>query len=101
MATLAELYTLGSSNTLLDKIAAAVAIQAEVIRTENGATANHANRLIWAKQAFGGPRDMAQRMLWAILAQNAAATPAQITGAADTAIQSAVAAAVDVFATGS
>ena len=100
MATLAELYTLGSSNTLLDKIAAACAIQAEAIRTENGATTNHANRLIWAKQAFAAPRDMAQRMLWAIMAQNAAATVAQITNATDNAIQSAVAAAVDVFATG-
>ncbi len=39
-------------------------------------------------------------MLWAILAQNNSLTSAQITGAADSAILTAVNNAVNVFATG-
>lgn len=101
MATYTELYAIGNNNTLLDKITAAVAIQAEAVRNENPAVANHANRLLWAKAAFENPRDMAQKMTWAILAQNAAATNAQILAATDATILTAVAAAVDVFANGS
>lgn len=101
MATYTELALIASNNTLLDKITAAVAIQAEAIRTEAGATTNHANRFIWAKAAFSDPRAMAIRLTWPILAQNQAATNAQILAATDAAILTAVAAAVDVFATGS
>lgn len=100
MATYTELYEIANNNTLLDKFTAAVAVQAEAIRTENGATTNHANRLIWAKQAFTDPRAMALKMTWPILAQNAGATKAQILAASDATILTAVASAVDVFATG-
>jgi hypothetical protein len=100
MATLSELFALGNNFPILDKLTAAVAIQAETIRTEAAGTANHANRLIWAKQAYSDPRSKAQSMIWAILAANASATTAQITAATDASIQSAVAAAVDTFATG-
>lgn len=100
MATLSELHTLGATNVLIDKITSAVAIQAEVVRLEDPATNNHDNRLKWARQVFTGPRAVAQQMLWAVLAQNAAATVQQITDATDAAIKTAVANAVDVFATG-
>lgn len=101
MATYSELALIATNNTLLDKITAACAIQAEVVRNENGATSNHANRLTWAKQTFSDPRAMAAKMTWAILAQNQSATNAQIVAASDATILTAVAAAVDVFATGS
>lgn len=100
MATYRELNTIYEAGTLIAPITAAVAIQAEVVRNENGTTANHANRLIWAKQTFSDPRAMALRMMWAILAQNAAAAKASIETASDATILTAVAAAVDVFATG-
>lgn len=100
MATYTELYEIANNNTLLDKITAAVAIQAEAVRVESDQTANHANRLIWARQAFSDPRAMAGSMTWPILAQNASLTRAQILAASDAAILSAVAAAVNVFATG-
>lgn len=100
MATYTDLYEIANNNTLLDKFTAAVAVQAEAIRTENGATTNHANRLIWAKQAFTDPRAMALKMTWPILAQNAGVTKAQILAASDATILTAVASAVDVFATG-
>ncbi len=101
MATYAELADIATNNNLLDKITSAVAIQAEVVRNESGGTTNHTNRMIWAKSAFSDPRSMAQKMTWPILAQNQATPKANILAATDAAILSAVALAVDVFATGS
>jgi hypothetical protein len=101
MATYTELNDIANNNTLLDKFTAAVAIQAEAIRNENTGAANHPNRLIWAKSAFSDPRSMAAKMQWAILAQNQSAPKATILAATDATILTAVAAAVDVFATGS
>lgn len=98
MATYAELFTISATGAILDKVTVAVAIQAEVIRNELGTVNNHANRLVWAKQAIADPRTMAQRMLWTVLAQNAAATSAQITGCTDASVLAALAAAVDLFA---
>ena len=100
MATYQEIANIANNNTLLDRMSTAVAIQADVVRLEAAGTTNHANRLIWAKASFSDPRAMALKMTWAILAQNAAATNAQILAATDAALLSAVAAAVDVFATG-
>lgn len=101
MATYAELFELRGNTPLLNRITSAVAIQANVIRQEDTAVPNHANRFLWAKQAFTNPESVAQTMLWGILAANSTFTPAQITGATDAAILSAVAALVDTYATGS
>lgn len=100
MASYQELFDVSSNTALLNRITAAVAIQAEAVRVENPATTNHANRLIWAKEAFSDPAGMAKRMMWAILAQNVAFSQAQILAANDAAVLTAVANAVDVFATG-
>lgn len=100
MATYAELLTASENATLRNKMRVAVVIAAEKVRTESGATANHANRLAWAKAVFADPDGAARSMMWPVLAQNAAATLAQITGATDATVQTAVDAAVDVFATG-
>lgn len=101
MSTYAELFELRGNTPLLNRITSAIAIQANVIRQEDSGVSNHANRLLWAKQAFTNPEEVAQTMLWGILAANSTATPAQITGATDAAILSAVAALVDTYATGS
>lgn len=100
MATYDELLTAAEHAGLRNHIRVACFIAAEAIRTEVGTTTNHANRMIWAKSVFGNPGAESERMLWAVLAQNKAATLAQITGATDALVQSAVNAAVDVFATG-
>jgi hypothetical protein len=100
MATYDELLLASENGPLGNRIRVACVIAAEAIRTEAGATANHANRLIWAKAVFANPQHESARMLWAVLAQNKTFTLAQITGATDTAIQTAVNTAVDVFATG-
>lgn len=101
MATYAEIYSLRSNDALRTRVGVACMVAAEAIRTEDGGTANHANRLKWAKRVFEQPEDESVRMLWAVLIQNISATVAQITSATDGTIQTAVNNAVNVFADGS
>lgn len=98
MATYAEILQASADPTLNNKVRVAVIIAAEVVRTEPTATANHANRLIWAKSVYANPDNEAKRMIWAVLAQNSSATLAAILSATDSTVQTAVNAAVDVFA---
>jgi hypothetical protein len=99
MANYAELLLASENDTLRNKVRVACIIAAEAIRTEDAGTANHANRVAWAKTVFANPNSEAERMLWAVLAQNKNAALAEITGATDASVQTAVNAAVDVFAT--
>lgn len=101
MATYGELYALQHDSDLRNRMAVAVVVAAETVRTENVNTTNHANRLIWAKNALANPQAEAIRMLWGALAQNRTLTVAQITGASDASLQTAVNNAIDLFATGS
>ncbi len=98
MATYAELLTASTDATLNDKIRVACVVAAETVRTEAASVANHTERLKWAQKVFLDPSVEALRMTWAVLAQNRAATLAAITGASDAAVQTAVDAAVNVFA---
>lgn len=98
MATYAELYDLRSDSALRNRVLVACAIAAEAIRIEDSGAANHAARLTWSKAVFADPNREAERMLWAVLAANKSATVAQITGASDATIQTAVNAAVNLFA---
>lgn len=98
MATYAELLTASADTTLNDKIRVACVVAAESIRTEATSVANHTERLKWAQKVFFDPTTEASHMLWAVLAQNRSFTLAQITGASDSAVQTAVDAAVNVFA---
>lgn len=100
MATYAELFEVHSDNDLERRVDMACVIAAETIRNEDGAVANHANRLLWAASVFQNPRAESTRMLWAVLAANKDNTVAQITGATDVQLQTAVDAVVDLFATG-
>ncbi len=100
MATYLELRQLFENGDLLNKIDVACIIAAEAIRVEAPATANHANRLLWATSVFADPRPASRKMLMAMLASNAALTSAQIIAATDAILQTKVTAAVDIFATG-
>lgn len=100
MATYTELYGIRSNDALVNKVAVACTIQADVIRQEATSVTNHANRVIWAKASFSDPLAMANRMIWALLAANQGASVAAINGASDSAILTAVANAVDIFADG-
>jgi hypothetical protein len=98
MATYAELTTASNNSALGARIAVACAVAADKIRLEADTTPNHAARVIWARAAFANPSTAAAGILWSVLAQNRAATLAQITGADDAAVQTAVEAAIDAVA---
>lgn len=100
MATYEELASLMRHGMLEAKIGVAAVIAAEAIRTEDGGTVNHANRLLWAKAAATNPKAAAAEILPLLLAQNKANTSIQIQDATDPAIQTAVDSVVDIFATG-
>jgi len=100
MATLSEIWTLLEDPTLKEKVSAACLVAAEAIRTEDSGTANHANRLKWAKSVLKNPVQAGDDMLKAVLAANSSASLAAITGASDSTIQTAVDAAVNIFADG-
>ena len=100
MATYAELNGESQDGTLFIKVKVACFIAANAITAEPTATANHVNRLLWAKQVYEDPEREARRMLWAVLAANQGATLAQIQGATDAQVQTNVNASVDVFANG-
>jgi|SRR4051812_29139389 hypothetical protein len=98
MATYLQLYSLADQGgDLYQRIATACVIQANLIRSETPPP-NSAQRLAWARRALADPKSVAQQMLWAALAQNAGSTTAQITGATDATLQTAVANAVDLLA---
>lgn len=98
MATYAELIQAQGDNALRTRVMVACIIAAEAVRTANPGPSNQTARLAWAKKVFENPRGESERMIWAVLAQNSGATLAQIIGASDATVQTAVNAAVDVFA---
>jgi hypothetical protein len=97
MATYQELHALTHNAEILNRIMAAVAILADEIRTELPATANHAERMAWAKRALTNVDGTARGLMWVVMAQNRTFTVAQIDGATDAALQTAVNSAVELL----
>lgn len=97
MATYTELFGLHNNSALKNKVMSAVVIAAETVMNEDGGTANHANRLVWAKAVFANPSNEADRMFWAVLAANSALSIAAIESASDSAIQANVDDHIDLF----
>ena len=100
MATFAELVTASANTGLVEKIKIATLVAADNIRLEGAGVAHHQARVKWAAKVFTDPATEADRMVWPVLIQNRAATLAQITGANDAAVQTAVDAAVAVVIAG-
>lgn len=100
MATYTELFELGSNSVLRNKITVACLVAAQAVMVESVDTANHANRLLWAKDVFTDPMGAGQKMLMAALAANSGLSVAQITGASDAALLTVVQNAINVFAIG-
>lgn len=100
MATFSELVTASANAGLVEKIKIATLIAADNIRTEAPGVPDHLARIKWAARVFTSPDTEATRMIWPVLIQNRAFTLAQITGAADASVQTAVDAAVAVVIAG-
>ena len=98
MATYLELHQLNSDSDLQDKVRVASVIAADTIRSDGAPPANQAARLAWAANVLRNPVSEAERMLWAVLAANKSSSVAEIQGASDANIQTAVDSAVDLFA---
>jgi len=99
MATYAELLNIANtSDGFKQTIKVAVVVACDVIRAEADATPNHAARVSWARATLQDPDTAASQMVLAVLAQNRTLTAAQITGASDAAVQTAVNAAVNLLA---
>ena len=98
MATYLELRQVSTDSDLQDKVTVAITVAANAILNEDPGTSNHANRLIWAKDAFNNPRGLMPGVMAAVISANKDAIVANILGASDATIQTAVDAAVDLFA---
>lgn len=98
MALYSELRECSESLDLLIKVQVACIISANIIADEATDVLFHSQRLLWANSAYNDPVATAKKMVWAVLAKNAAATKAQILAATDATVQTNVNAAVNVFA---
>lgn len=105
MATYAELRQLYNDSSMRNKIAVAIAIAADLVMRGNDDEApfsqvagDHDKRVLWAKEALGNTESWTSQFWQAVLASNATATVAQITGATDATLQGKVNEAVDLFA---
>lgn len=101
MATYSDLKTLESDSVLQTKVEVALWVAAEAIQNEDPATANHANRLKWAKQVLRDPAGSKDDFLRYLLAANDDQSLATIQAASDATVQTHVNNAVNVFADGS
>ncbi len=95
MAELIELYQLKSNSELRNRIEMAVLIEAEAIRVEENPTPA---RTAWSRSVFADPRSEANRMFRALIAAHADLTIDEIENVGDAQIKTAVAAAVNHFA---
>lgn len=105
MATYVELRALYGDEALTKKVEVAVTIAANKIAlgtdTSGGfsqVAGKHDLRVQWAKQAIYNTGETAKSVLKLVLAANASLTVAQINGANDASIQTAVEAVIDSLA---
>lgn len=105
MATLLEINSVAAGgNALADKVKGAILVAAQAIVTESDQTANHANRLAWAKRVFTDPNGNADDVhravtVWAN-AVDTDITPAEMNALDDATVVSYVASVINVFADG-
>ena len=83
MATLQELRDLFRDSDLLEKVESALIISANNMLSGTPT----ASQTAWAAHVFSSPASEAKKAMMSVLAANSTATPAQILGASDVAIQ--------------
>ena len=96
MATLQELRGLFTDSDLHEKVEAALIISVQTI-LEGTSPLPTDDQKRYAAHVFSSPKAEADKALMSVLGTNASATPIQITGAADTAIQANVDAVIDTL----
>lgn len=102
MATYEQLRGLFENPVLLTKVDAAISIAVHTINAENPATADHGARIVWANQAIKDIRAESVKALKIALAGaqvgNGSVTTDALLASTDSAIQTAVNAAIKVLA---
>lgn len=97
MATLAEVFNMHASASLLrNKVAAAVAKAAMDVLNEDAGTTNHTARVVWAKDALINAEAVGTRMMWGVLGN--ATIQASGDASSDNDIQYVVNGLINVFA---
>lgn len=98
MASYSEIYELRQEVGFAHRIESAIADVANDIMLEDSGVPNHDNRLFWAASAMKFPGEQLGGVLSGVLIANQNSSKAEILGAPDAALKSAVAALVDLFA---
>lgn len=101
MATYEEIYKLrvsGNTASISNRCQVAVAKAAYDIMNEDVGTANHANRIIWAKSALADPGPKATEMIWQVLSNATIASSGE--NSTDNDIQFVINGLINNFATG-
>lgn len=97
MATYNEIFSLSTSQNLLERVQVALAIAANKIRTEDPGTPSHDQRVALMKRALANLDGSARSIIWILLAQYADLSVAQIQSATDEALQAAVESALSIM----
>lgn len=105
MATLTEVQAAAAGGTgTATKVLGACLMAAQAVIYEAGATDNHANRLLWAREVFNDLPGVGADMLKAVVALAQGNVPtvtaAELADLPDATIQDYVNAAINTFATG-
>lgn len=101
MATLAETWTVLTDPALKEKATSAALAAAQAVLFESDQTANHANRVKWAKSVFENPVGTGNAVVNAVVARWAGEkTLAELNALSDQDIKDAVSAALNTFADG-
>ena len=100
MATLIELNGLVDDPNLSAKVGGALLAAAKDVLFEDAGTANHANRLKWAKAVINDPAGQRVRMMRLVVGINSASDLATINALTDQNIKDGVALGINLFADG-
>lgn len=102
MATYVELYTLQTDATLLQRVTSALNVACVAIFEESSSILGHDRRVLFAKAIVQSPIGgiVQTSMLKFLLGKFNTQTVASIQASTDAQIQTAVNAAIDLFATG-
>ena len=98
MATLTELFNLWNDSAIQNRITQAGMNIAQEILAEAVIVVNHTNRAKWAVAVMSNPQHWGTILMRVLLAKHNALTVAQITGATDATLTTAIRDVVNVFA---
>lgn len=98
MASYEEIFSLYSDSALRNRVEIAILSVADQVRNESATTANHAARLVWARNVFVNPSTWLLPVFRLLLIANKALDASAISSATPTQIETQILGAVDFLA---